>query len=117
MVTFPCPSFQHEMQIAKENAKPQEQIVTPPEPPKKMGRPINPRNDQGWMIPKEGTEDRKVYDLLMLNTPVKDIATATGRKPNACHQAVWRIKNPEAHAKNVNKVRNKNEASVPRSDD
>ena len=35
-------------------------------PGRKEGENQNPRDQRGWMIPKEGTIRRKVYDLMVM---------------------------------------------------
>lgn len=32
---------------------------------RKLGQIVNPRDERGWMVPREGTTRRRVYDLMV----------------------------------------------------
>ena len=54
------------------------------------------RDEHGWMIPKDGTLSRKIYDLLVQRKGTTEIASALGIKVANCRVLAHRIRNPEA---------------------
>lgn len=45
---------------------------------RKLGEFVNARDERGWMIPKEGTLRRRVYEAMRSGNPRRAICTALG---------------------------------------
>lgn len=45
---------------------------------RRVGQKINPRDERGWMIPREGTIRRKIYDLMVQGKRGKAIWATIG---------------------------------------
>ena len=54
-----------------------------------------PRDDRGWVIPKDGTLSRKIYDLLVQGMGTAEIAFRLEIKVTNTRVLAWRIRNAE----------------------
>ena len=61
----------------------------------KLGAKQRPRDERGWMIPKDGTLSHKIYALLVQGKGTTEIASALGIKVNNTRVLAHRIRNPE----------------------
>ena len=61
----------------------------------KLGAKQRPRDDRGWMIPKDGTLSHKIYALLVQGKGTTEIASALGIKVNNTRVLAHGIRNPE----------------------
>lgn len=61
-----------------------------------MGTKRLPRDERGWMIPKDGTLSRKIYGLLVQGKGTTEIASALGIKIVNARVLAHKIRNPEA---------------------
>ncbi|MCK1541425.1 hypothetical protein IVB12_05390 [Bradyrhizobium sp. 179] len=76
---------------------------------RKLGQLQNQRDERGWMIPREGTRRRAVYEALVAGKTASEICEALlmGRSAFATHKAYivrwqkvhrWRSASAEAEA-------------------
>ncbi len=61
----------------------------------KLGTKRRPRDERGWMIPKDGTLSHKIYDLLVEGKGTTEIASTLGIKVINTRVLAHRIRNPE----------------------
>lgn len=40
---------------------------------RQLGQIMNPRDERGWMVPREGTKRRQVYDALVMGRRASEI--------------------------------------------
>jgi hypothetical protein len=55
-----------------------------------------PRDHRGWIIPKDGSLSRKIYDLLAQGKGTAEIASRLGIKVTSTRVLAYRIRNSEA---------------------
>lgn len=54
-----------------------------------------PRDDRGWIIPKEGMLSRKIYNLLVEGKGTAEIASKLGIKVTSTRVLAYRIRHSE----------------------
>ncbi len=61
-----------------------------------MGKKRLPRDERGWMIPKDGTLSRKIYGMLVQGKGTTQIASELSIKIANARVLAHKIRNPEA---------------------
>lgn len=62
-----------------------------------MVNTIQPRDQNGWRIPRKGTLSREVYDLFIDGNDRHAIAETLKKSPNTIGVLINRFQNPDQH--------------------
>ena len=56
---------------------------------------IQPRDENGWRIPRPDTLSDAIYNLARQGKKSREIAKILGKRPNIVAVLLWKIRNPE----------------------
>ena len=62
----------------------------------------NPRDDDGWCIPQEGTIRDSIYQLAKAGKTPAVIACRLMMNPSTVRQHIWAMRHPEEHSRLTN---------------
>jgi hypothetical protein len=66
-----------------------------------------PRDENGWVVPRNGTKSAKIYAMLKEGKPPTMIARELNANRNGVKVLAHSIKNPDKHNANVQKYAHK----------
>jgi hypothetical protein len=77
----------------------------------------SPRDENGWMIPGEGTKTRRIYNMMQHGAGLMAIVAQIGGNKFTVGHHMWRIRHPDRNKENHDRYRKpqgRHRPSLPR---